>query len=140
MENKQIIEINGIKLEIDLRTAKRVEEFKIGDAVKLLVKEYSNDFKSHNGVIVGFDDFKDHPTIIIAYMIESYGYGAEIKFAYINAQSKTYEIATANPFEVSISKDLVLLKMQEKDTKTTARNRRNTNTKRILLKIFRALF
>lgn len=79
----QTIEINGIKLEIDLRTARRVESYKIGDRVKVLVKEYSDKYTPHPGVIVGFDAFEKLPTITVAYLEISYS-GAEIKFAYIN--------------------------------------------------------
>jgi len=35
-ENKRIIEINGVKLEVDLTTARRIDEFKVGDTVKVL--------------------------------------------------------------------------------------------------------
>ena len=42
-EYMKTIEINGVKLEIDLRTAKRVDTFKIGDNVKVLKKEYGDD-------------------------------------------------------------------------------------------------
>ena len=29
-ENKRIIEVNGVKIEVDLRSAKRIDEFKVG--------------------------------------------------------------------------------------------------------------
>ena len=29
-ENKRVVEINGIKMEIDLRYAKRIDTFKVG--------------------------------------------------------------------------------------------------------------
>jgi len=35
--SKQIIEINGVKLEVDLSTAKRIDEFRVGDTVKVLI-------------------------------------------------------------------------------------------------------
>lgn len=59
---KTIVEINGIKLEVDLRTAKRVEEYKVGDMVKVLKKEYGDSYKSYAGMIVGFDAFVALPT------------------------------------------------------------------------------
>lgn len=34
-ENKKIIEVNGIKMEIDLREAKIINNYKVGDSVKL---------------------------------------------------------------------------------------------------------
>lgn len=88
-DQKRIVEINGVKVEVDLRTAKRVDEFKVGDRVKLLVKGYS-DYKSCYGVIIGFDEFKKLPTLIVAYIDD--GYSADIKTAYINAESKDLEL------------------------------------------------
>ena len=41
-ENIRTIEINGIKLEVDLRTAKRIDQFKVGDNVKVLKKNGGN--------------------------------------------------------------------------------------------------
>ena len=36
MDNKKIVEVNGIKLEVDMRYAKRIDEFRVGDTVKVL--------------------------------------------------------------------------------------------------------
>lgn len=101
-EYKRQIEINGIKMEIDLRTAKRIESFKVGDGVKLLTKEYNDTFKSNPGVIVGFDEFQNRPTIIVAYIKSGYS-STELQFAYINKDSKDYEIAALQDFEKKIS-------------------------------------
>ena len=39
----RVIEINGIKVEVDLRTAKQINQYKVGDNVKLLIKSgYGN--------------------------------------------------------------------------------------------------
>jgi hypothetical protein len=82
----QTVEINGIKMEIDLRTAKRVDTFKVGDRVKLLKKESDNSAPSiHHGVIVGFENFNVAPTIVVAYVEGSYN--PELKLAYLNALS-----------------------------------------------------
>lgn len=88
-EEKRIIEINGIKMEIDLRTAtsRTVDTFCIGDKVKILLKEYGDSFRSYAGAIVGFDAFQQRPTIIVAYLAGGYS-AAEIKFAYINADKQ----------------------------------------------------
>lgn len=101
-EYKRIIEINGIKVEVDLRTAKRVESFKVGDPVKFLRKEYNDTFKSCPGVIVGFDEFQNRPTIIVAYIDASYS-KTDLQFAYINKDSKDQEIAPMQEFEKNIS-------------------------------------
>ena len=36
-ENKRIIEVNGVKMEIDLRQAKVIDNYKVGDYVKVKV-------------------------------------------------------------------------------------------------------
>ena len=101
---KRIVEINGIKMEIDLRTAKRVDHYKVGDRVKVLVKGYS-DWSSNFGVIVAFDEFVNLPTITVCYA-ES-GYSAGLKFATINSQTKDVEIAPCNDDIVVSQKDVL---------------------------------
>jgi hypothetical protein len=44
MTEKTIIEVSGVKLEVDLRQARRIEEIRIGDRVKVLTKDYSADW------------------------------------------------------------------------------------------------
>lgn len=105
MSEKTIVEINGIKLEVDLRHAKRIEEFKVGDNVKILIKGYGDDYKSHGGVIVGFDQFENLPTIVICYCEVSYS-SAEIKFAYINSKTKDIEICHMGEYEKLIDLDM----------------------------------
>ena len=63
------VEIGGVKMEVDTRTARRIDAYKIGDRVKVLVKEYST-YKPYPGVLV-----VSHS-------------GAEVKFAYINGQDE----------------------------------------------------
>jgi ribosomal protein L19 len=95
---KTIVEINGVKLEVDLRTAKTVEEYRVGDTVKLLKKEYGDSYKSYAGMIVGFDPFISLPTIIVAYIDQSYS-GVDIKFDYLNAKSEGVEICHTDSLE-----------------------------------------
>lgn len=103
---KRTVEVNGVKIEVDLRTAKVVENYKVGDPVKLLKKGYSNDFKSHPGVIVGFDEFKNRPTIIVAFLVSGYS-STSLEFAYLNKDSADFEIAPMQDFEKKISFDTV---------------------------------
>lgn len=113
---KRIVEVNGIKVEVDLRTAKRVDSFKVGDAVKVLVKQYSDTFKSFSGVIVGFDEFQNRPTIVVAYIDSGYS-STELKFAYINKDSKDskeFEIAPLQEFETKISFQEILKQFDKK--------------------------
>lgn len=105
-ENKKIIEVNGIKMEIDLREAKIINNYKVGDSVKLLKKSYS-DYKSHLAVIVGFDEFEKHPTIIIAYLDVEFS-SASIKFEYINSETKDAEICPVNEWDIPYSKQDIL--------------------------------
>lgn len=91
MTDTTLIEINGIKMEVDLRSARRVDTLRVGDRVKVLVKTYT-DYVVHAGTIVGFDAFEKLPTITIAYVQASYGSSPEIKFVAFNAQCKDVEI------------------------------------------------
>lgn len=97
-EQKKIVEINGIKLEIDLREAKTIESYKVGDNVRLLEKDYGDNYKVQPGVIIGFDAFEKLPTITVCYLKISYN-DVEVKFAYINEQNTDYELAPAYDIE-----------------------------------------
>lgn len=103
-ENLRVVEINGVKVEIDLRTAKRVDNFRVGDPVKILVKSYSS-YSSHLGMIVGFDEFKSLPTLIVAYIDADKWSDTPLKFHYINAKTEDVEICphTANDIGVQRS-------------------------------------
>lgn len=46
MSETTIIEINGVKLEIDLRHAKRIDNLRVGDTVKVLRKRYDDSYES----------------------------------------------------------------------------------------------
>ncbi len=83
-----IVEINGVKMEVDLRQAKVVHQsLRVGSEVKLLAKSEYGDPKVHPGIIVGFEPFQDLPTIIVAYVQVEYS-KTELKFAYINSGSQ----------------------------------------------------
>lgn len=114
MENKRIIEVNGVKLEVDLSTAKVVENYKVGDPVKVLLKKYS-DYQSYPGVIVGFDPFQVLPSILIAYLEKDYS-TAQMKFVTFNAQSKDVEICAMNGREVPFIRENVLELMEREIT------------------------
>ena len=95
---KTIIEINGVKMEVDLRHAKRIETLRVGDPVKVLTKDYGG-HKVHYGVVVGFEPFKELPTVIVAYMNVDYT-KAECKFLYFNKQSKDVEIVASDDRDI----------------------------------------
>lgn len=109
MENEFIreIEINGIKVEVDLRTCKRIDTFKIGDNVKVLKKQYREEYNVYSGVIVDFVNFKERPALVVAYFENSYS-GVNIKFETITKDSKDIEIAPCLPHEMKLNKDRVV--------------------------------
>lgn len=115
---KTIIEINGVKLEVDLSTARKIEEYRVGDVVKVLVKEYQT-YSSYPGTIVGFDAFKNLPTIIIAYLKDSYN-SSTVNFLYYNAETKDVEICPANPNDLAFSKETVIERMNRDIAKKKA--------------------
>jgi len=100
-ETHRIVEIGGIKVELDLRTAKVIETYRVGDPVRLLLKpEYSTDYKICPGFLIGLYPFKDLSSICVAYVDgETWGSTPAIKFVYINSKSK-HEIAPMAEAEV----------------------------------------
>ena len=112
-----IIEVNGVKLEVDLRSAKRIDQLGIGSRVKCLVKGYSGDMSTYPGVIVGFDPFPSNPTINVAYLDTNYGGG--LRFKAFNGSTKDFEVvADLDNNMLEIDRADVLRKMdREIDTK-----------------------
>jgi len=103
---KQIVEINGVKLEVDLRDARTIDTYKVGDNVKVLIPKYADTFESRCGVIIGFDDFQKQPTIVVAYLDVTYS-EAKIEMAYVHQGSK-YEITHASDGDIPFSKKQIL--------------------------------
>ena len=112
-ETIRIVEIDGVKVEVDLRTAKRVDGFRVGDNVKILDKSYQ-DYKVKPGIIVDFAEFQELPTIVIAVFEEgSWSSSPSIKFIYYNkATSEKVEIVPATEDEIKVSKDSVVEKFE----------------------------
>ena len=106
MEDKRIVEINGIRLEVDMRTARRVDEFRVGDNIKILDTTYSSS-KIYDGVIIDFLNFKNLPSIQVATFENGY-YGYEIKFLVINANTENLEILPSNPMDFHLKKNKVI--------------------------------
>lgn len=118
---RQIIEINGIKMEVDMRHAKRIDHMVVGTKVKLLAKGNSyNSTEVHSGVVVGFEPFESLPTIIVCYLKVDYS-SAELKFAYINKETADkYEIVVSVDDELPIAKKDVLSKIDRELEKKRA--------------------
>nr|DAJ22992.1 MAG TPA: hypothetical protein [Caudoviricetes sp.] len=108
-DSKRIIEIDGVKVEVDLRTAKRVNSFKVGDNIKILDKEYDN-YKVKPGIIVDFAEFQELPTIVIAVFEEgSWSSVPNISFIYYNKNtSEKVEIVSCSEDEIKVSKEGVI--------------------------------
>ena len=102
-----IVEINGIKMEVDERTAtiRKVDSFKVGDKVKVLVKTYSG-YDSHFGVLVGFEHYKNRPSIVVAYLASS-----ELRFAYLHKDNTEVEIIALETGDLGLEKQNILQKM-----------------------------
>jgi hypothetical protein len=116
-ENKRIIEINGIKMEIDLRQAKSIDAYKVGDNVKVLIKRYEKQYESHPGVIAGFDNFTERPAIVVAYLDINYN-GAELKTVTLTKDSADIELCPMLdniPFERAKVTDLLNRKITLKE-------------------------
>jgi hypothetical protein len=108
--SKEIVEINGVKFEIDMSKAKLISEFQIGDKVNVLVKYY-DEYKVHPGIITGFNNFQSLPTITICYLNIDYS-SASLKFIQFNEQSKEIQIAPCQTSDVMFNKADVINKME----------------------------
>lgn len=118
---RTIVEINGVKMEVDLRHARIVHEnIKVGSKVKLLVK---NDYSGpvvYAGVVVGFEPFDTLPTIIVAYVKDGYS-DAGLFFAHVNAKSADkYDLVPSLDDELPIKKADVLAQFDRKIEKARA--------------------
>lgn len=108
---KRIIEIDGVKVEVDLTTARRIDTFRIGDNVKV----YERDTKKIKpGVITSFDNFKDDPSITVAVFTEgSYWDSPKIEFIYFNpSTSDKWDIILASDDEIRVSGDSVVARFE----------------------------
>lgn len=114
MEDKRIVEIDGVKIEVDLRTAKRIDTFRVGDNVKVLCKEYNDSFKVKPGIITDFANFKEKPAIVVAVFNEgSWSSTPSIEFIHIyEGMDEKYEIVYADEEELRLSKDGVIEKFE----------------------------
>jgi len=133
---KTIIEINGVKMEVDLRQARRLDTIQVGTRVKVLTKEYSN-WKVNHGVVIGFEPFKNLPTIIIAFATITYQ-SAKIDFLYYNAESKDVEVVVASDDDIAaIDKNDFINQIDREIAKAEAQIQEFQDRKRYFLEKFR---
>ena len=112
-ENKRIVEVNGVKIEVDMRYARRIDEFKVGDTVKVLdTRNNRNDMRT--GVITDFANFKELPTIMVAmYKAGSYYDTPSIEFVPYNSDTKGIEIVGVSAEEVIVSRETIVQKFDD---------------------------
>lgn len=117
MNEKKIIEVNGVKLEVDMRYAKRIDEFRVGDTVKVLDnRSERNELKT--GVITDFANFKELPTIMVAvYKQGSYWESPTIEFIPYNSETEGIEIVGVSAEEVIVSRETVVQKFDDQIAK-----------------------
>lgn len=120
-EHIKTVEINGVKMEVDMRHAKRVDHLVVGSKVKVLSKKDSyGGTVVFPGVVVGFEPFQNLPTIIVCYLKVSYG-DMELKFAYINSETgDKWDIVASVDDELPVEKADVLSKVDREIEKKRA--------------------
>jgi hypothetical protein len=103
-ENKRIVEIEGIKVEVDMRTAKVIDHYKIGDPVRVLhtATDYNGD-SINAGVIVGFCEFAENPAIEVLELIMDYSGSNFRTVLIISGQKNQVQIAPYDKYEGLIS-------------------------------------
>ena len=119
--SKKIIEVNGVKMELDARTAtiQSIDTFKVGDACMVLVPDRYDSKKKMAvpAVITAFANFKANPTIVVSYLLEGYS-DVEMKTAYLNKDSSDVELVrienNSNAFEVNKIRTKFLKTIDEK--------------------------
>lgn len=137
MENtdeKRIIEINGIKMEVDLRHARRVDCYRVGDSVKVLVKQYSDTYTTYPGVIIGFTEFQNRPCIDLVYVSRD----GDVVFKSYTQDDKDTEIAPFNEYEQLFEKVDIVEKLDRKIVKAEEELRMLKEKKAVFLKFFNA--
>ncbi len=140
MSDNKIIEINGVKFEVDARTAtlRQLDNIKIGSRVKVLITGYGDGVEIHHGAVVGFEPFLENPTVIIAYLKTSYSTPAEIKFLYFNGKSKEKIIISDENDKESLEASNVVALMEKEIAKKKNEIQDLKDRKAYFLKNFQA--
>jgi hypothetical protein len=91
----ETVKVRDVAIEVMPQMARRTETLRVGSKVKVLIKEaYQKDHKVHPGVVVGFEPFKELPTVVIAYADISWS-DCNIRFLYLNENTKDAEVIAA---------------------------------------------
>jgi len=133
-----VVEIQGTKLHIGASGFKKVEHYKVGDSVKVLIKEYS-EYRALPGVILGFDNFPSLPTMSIAYLKAEYT-TSELKIIHFNQETKDVQIAPMNDYDLAFDKETVVEQLESEIVKKTEELRSATHKKELFLRSFGKFF
>lgn len=139
METKRIVEINGVKMEVDMRHCKTVESYKHGDAVKVLVKKYSDTYETKYGRIIDFNEFQNLPTIVIAYLEVDYN-SAAVKVVNYNSNTKDIQIAPMQNLEIGMEYDEVLSSLNRQIEKAEIELKKQKDNKEYVVRCFEKHF
>ena len=111
------VTVNGVKFEVDMRYAKRIDTFKVGDTVKVLDQRNDRN-EMRTGVITDFADFKDLPTIMVAiYKAGDYWSKPTIEFIPYNSDTKGIEIVGVSQEEIMVSHETIVNKFDDEIAK-----------------------
>lgn len=105
MEDMQIIEVGGTKIEIDFSQVRKIETFKIGDTIKIFKKKYS-DWKIYPAIITGFAKSEEMAGIEITYLEIDYS-TAKLMCDIVTEESKDIVLATITSNEKYMTFDNV---------------------------------
>jgi len=134
-DTNNIIEINGIKFEVDARTAtlRQLSTIAIGAKVKVL-----KDDKVHYGCVIGFEPFQENPVVIVCYLDTSYYSSTpELKFLYYSSKSKEQLIVSSEADDAGIERDDVVGKLNRDIAKKQAEIQDLEDKKRYFLSKFK---
>jgi hypothetical protein len=139
MNETRIVEINGVKMEVDLRHAKTVESYKSGDPVKVLVKQYSDTYTTKYGRIIDFNEFQSLPTIVIAYIDVDYSQ-ASVKLVNFNANTKDIQIAPMQELEIGLDYYEVTSTLNRQIEKAESELKKQKDNKEYVTRCFEKYF
>lgn len=115
MQESKIIEINGVKFEVDARTAtlRQLSTIRIGAKVKVL-----KDDNVYYGTVIGFEPFAENPVVIICYIASTYySSGIEFKFLYFSSKSKEQIVVSSEDDDAGLERDDVVMKIEKEIAK-----------------------
>lgn len=136
MTDSKIIEINGMKFEVDERTAtlRQLSTISVGSRVKVLKDE-----RVYYGVIIGFEPFPENPVVIVAYIDTTYySSPADIKFLYYSSKSKEQVIVSTEEDKLGIEKEDIVMRIERDISKKEQEIRELNDKKNYFLKQFRS--